>query len=168
MNETERAALVAETLERARRVAAQSSGGAAQSSGGAAQSSGGATQSAEAAKRAEEYEKLKKELEELEETREKKKELSKRKKNNLGQDLVSYEGGFSWCEKCHYVSDIERESELNQRFRFKLKGCQRPSCPGSYQWKKHYGQSPDGDEDFVYEGYKTVKYCQVYGNGTGC
>ena len=40
MSEEERTALVAETLERARRGAAQSSGGAAQSSGGAAQSSG--------------------------------------------------------------------------------------------------------------------------------
>ena len=116
MDEAQRAALVAETIERARRVEAKSSGGAAKSSGGAAQSSGGATQRTEAVKRAEEYEKLKKELEELEETHEKKKELSKRKKNDSGQDLLSYEEGFSWCEKCHYVSDIEKESELNQRF----------------------------------------------------
>ena len=82
MSETERAELVAETLERSRRVAAQSSGGAAQSSGGAAQSSGGANQRTDAERRAEEHEKLKKELEELEETHEKKKELSKRKQND--------------------------------------------------------------------------------------
>jgi hypothetical protein len=138
MSEEEREALVAETLERAKRTAAQSSGGAAQSSGGAAQSSGGAAQSSggvtqktEAEKKAEEYEKLREELEELEETHEKKKELSKRKKNGQGQDLLSYEEGFSWCEKCHYVSDIEPQSDLNQSF--KLKGCQRPSCSGSFQ-----------------------------------
>jgi len=63
MNEAQRAALVAETLERARRVEAKSSGGAAKSSGRAAKSSGGATQSTEATRRAEEHEKLKRNLE---------------------------------------------------------------------------------------------------------
>ena len=124
-----------------------------------------AAKRAEAARRAEELEKQKRELEELEETFEKKKELSKRKKNDKGQELLSYEEGFSWCEKCHYVSDIEKESELNQRFTAKLKGCQRPSRPGSFQWKKHYGQSHYSDEDFVYEGCKQVKYSLLYMNG---
>ena len=30
-------------------------------------------------------------------------------------------------------------------------------------WTKSYG-----DEDFVYEGYKRVKFCQMYMNGAGC
>ena len=96
---------------------------------------------------------------------ERKKELSKRKKNESGQTLLSYEEGFSWCEKCYYVSDIEPESELNQRC--KLKGCQRPSCAGSFQWKNYQG-TPCTDEDFVCEGYKTVKFCVSYMSGTGC
>ena len=29
-------------------------------------------------------------------------------------------------------------------------------------------QSPYGDDDFVYEGYKNVQRCQLYVNGTGC
>ena len=49
----------------------------------------------------------------------------------------------------------------------KLNGCQRPSCAGSFQWKQSYG-SPYTDKDFVYEGYKTVKFCVSYMNGTGC
>ena len=115
-----------------------------------------AAKRAEAARRAEEFEKQKRELEELEETFEKKKELSKRKKNGKGETLLSYEEGFTWCEKCHYVSDIAPQSDLHQSW--KLRGCQRPSCPGSFQWKNHY-QSPYLDEDFVYEGYKVVKPC---------
>jgi hypothetical protein len=150
----------------------------AKGSGGAAQGSGGATQrseeqaqrteaakKAEAARRAEEFEKQKRELEELEQTFKRKKELSKRKKNDKGETLLSYEEGFMWCEKCQYVSDIAPQSDLNQRW--KLKGCQRPSCPGSFQWKNHY-QRPYFDEDFVYEGYKVVKPCLLYENGTSC
>ena len=33
---------------------------------------------------------------------------------------------------------------------------------------KSYGQSPYQDEDFVYEGYKEEKYCELYVDGTGC
>jgi hypothetical protein len=91
--------------------------------------------------------------------------LSRRKKNDKGETLLSYEKGFTWCEQCQYVSDIAPQSDLN--LRSKLRGCQRPSCPGSTQWKNHY-QSPYFDEDFVYEGYKVVKPCLLYENGTGC
>ena len=84
----------------------------------------------EATRRAEEFERQKRELEELEQTFGRKKELSKRKKNDKGETLLSYEEGFMWCEKCHYVSDIAPQRDLNQRW--KLKGCQMPSCPGSF------------------------------------
>ena len=111
----------------------------AKGSGGAAQGSGGATQrseeqaqrieaakKAEAARRADEYEKQKRELEELEQTFERKKELSKRKRNDKGETLLSYEEGFTWCEKCHYVSDIAPQSDLNQRWKLKGKGLRGP------------------------------------------
>ena len=97
--------------------------------------------------------------------KERKKVFSKRKKNESGQTLLAYEEGFSWREKCHYVSDLEPQSELSQRLN--LRGCQRPSCKGSYQWKDYQG-TPYTDEDFVYEGHKTVKMCLSYMNGTGC
>jgi dephospho-CoA kinase len=51
-----------------------------------------------------------------------------------------YEKGLSSCEKCYLVSDIEPQSDLNQRY--KLEGCQRPSCPGSFAVEEDLREKP--------------------------
>ena len=104
-------------------------------------------------------------MEGLDNQYERKKNLAARKINYLGQRLLSYEEGFTWCPKCHYVSNISLQSEL--RHTKGLKGCQRRSCEGCYQWSKF--DSPYEDEDFLYEGPKTQRICEAYSKGTvGC
>jgi hypothetical protein len=49
---------------------------------------------------------LKEELESLEKFNERREDLASKKKNERGQEVLSYEEGFTWCPKCHYVSNI--------------------------------------------------------------
>ena len=110
------------------------------------------------------YEELQRELASLESQYQRMNTLKERKWNHLGQKLLSYEEGFTWCPKCHYVSNISLQSEL--RHRCGLRGCQRRSCEECYQWDK---VSPYEEDDFLYEGPKQKRICEAYWKGTvGC
>jgi hypothetical protein len=110
------------------------------------------------------YEELQRELASLESQYQRMNTLKERKWNHLGQKLLSYEEGFTWCPKCHYVSNISLQSEL--RHRCGLRGCQRRSCEECYQWDR---VGPYEEDDFLYEGPKTKQICEAYWKGTvGC
>jgi hypothetical protein len=82
----------------------------------------------------EQTEQLAKELADLEDQYNRRKNLEVQKYNGLGQRLLGYDEGFTWCPECQYVSNISLQSEL--RHRRGLRGCQRTSCKECYQWYK--------------------------------
>ena len=59
-------------------------------------------------------EELRAELANLEDQFEGRKNLEQRRINSLGQKLFSYNEGFTWCPKCHYVSNKGETSELKR------------------------------------------------------
>jgi len=99
--------------------------------------------------RKEKTEQLERELADLKDQYNRRKNLEVRRFNDLGQRLLGYDEGFTWCPKCQHVSNISLQSEL--RHRQGLKGCQPRSCEECYQWPKE--QSPYEEEDFMYEGH---------------
>ena len=103
-------------------------------------------------------EQLQRELADLENQYERRKNLEVRRFNDIGQRLLGYHEGFTWCPKCHYVSNISPTSEL--RHNMGLRGGQRRSCKECYQWPKD--QSPYEEEDFLYEGPKPQNICEAY------
>jgi hypothetical protein len=110
-------------------------------------------------------EQLKGELASLEDQYNRRKNLEARRFNDLGQRLLGYYEGFAWCPECQYVSNIGLTSEL--RHNMGLRGCQRRSCKGCYQWPRD--QSPCEEEEFLYEDPKQQKICEAYSIGReGC
>jgi len=108
-------------------------------------------------------ERLKRELEEIEAAEQRRAMLATRRKNQLGQNLLSYEEGFDWCSTCQYVSVVSKISELKY---ISLKGCQRRTCPSCFQWT--LARSPYEPDDFLFEGPKEVKDCPWFTSGRGC
>ena len=102
-----------------------------------------------------------KELASLEDQMERRRRLENQGRNKDGQRLLGYTEGFTWRPKCHYVSNVGKTSDLKHRCN--LRGCQRRSCEGCFQWSS---RSPYENEDFIFEGYKVKKVCQAYVEGT--